>query len=83
MSHWVKHLNLDFGSGHDLKILRSSPASGSVMSTEACLRFFLPLHLPLPPSLKNKDKKKYAPKLYENKTLLLTWMKYLIFLSDV
>ena len=25
----VKHLSLDFGSGHDLRVLRSSPALGS------------------------------------------------------
>lgn len=28
----VKHLILDFGSGHDLRVMRVSPASGSVLS---------------------------------------------------
>ena len=30
----VKHLTLDFGSGHDLRIVRSSPRSGSPLSME-------------------------------------------------
>jgi len=28
----VKHLTLDFGSGHDLRVVRSSPALGSVLA---------------------------------------------------
>ena len=36
--HWVaqsvKHLTLDFGSGHDLRILGSSGESGSPLSME-------------------------------------------------
>ena len=36
---WVaqlgKHPNLGFGSGHDLRDLRSSPESGSVLSVES------------------------------------------------
>jgi len=30
----VKRLTLDFGSGHDLKIMRSSPVSGSMLRVE-------------------------------------------------
>ena len=30
----VKHLTLDFGSGHDLRVVRSSPASGSMLGIE-------------------------------------------------
>ena len=31
----VKHPTLDFGSGHDLRIMRSSLPSGSVLSAES------------------------------------------------
>ena len=34
VAQWVKHLTLDFGSGYDLKAMRSSPASGSVLGVE-------------------------------------------------
>ena len=30
----VKHLALDFSSGHDLMVMRSNPVSGSVLSME-------------------------------------------------
>jgi len=30
----VKHPTLDFGSGHDLGVLRSSPASGSALGVD-------------------------------------------------
>ena len=30
----VKYMTLDFGSGHDLRVMRSSPASGSMLSVE-------------------------------------------------
>ena len=30
----VKHLTLDFGSGHDLRVVRSSSASDSVLGVE-------------------------------------------------
>jgi len=56
---WVaqsfKHPTLDFGSGHDLRVMRSSPTWsptwGSILGVEPCLRFSLPL--PLPPHLSN------------------------------
>ena len=34
MAQWVKHPTLDFGSGHDLGVVRLSPASGSVLGVE-------------------------------------------------
>jgi len=30
----VKHPAVDFGSGHDLRVVRSSPASGSMLDVE-------------------------------------------------
>ena len=30
----VKHLTLDFNSGHDLRVLKSSPALGSMLGME-------------------------------------------------
>lgn len=41
----VKHPTVDFGSGHDLGIMRSSPTSGSALSVEPASDF---LSLPLP-----------------------------------
>ena len=35
MAQPVKHLTLDFGSGHDLGIMRSSPQLGSALSRES------------------------------------------------
>ena len=35
MAQSVKHPVLDFGSGHDLSVVRSSPASGSTLSVES------------------------------------------------
>ena len=32
MAQWVKHLTLDLGSGHDLSVVRSSPALGTTLS---------------------------------------------------
>lgn len=49
MVQLVKHPAFGFGSGSDL--MRSSPQSGSVLSRESCLRFSLPLPLPLPHAL--------------------------------
>ena len=45
MAHPVKHLTLDFGSGHDLRVMGSSPTSGSLLNAESAL--LLPLPLPL------------------------------------
>jgi len=44
----IMHLTLDFGSGHDLRIVGYSPKLGSVLSRESA-RESLPLHRPLPP----------------------------------
>ena len=35
MAQSVKHPTLDFGSGHDLRVVGSSPTSGSVLSAES------------------------------------------------
>ena len=32
---WLKHLTLDFGSSHDLRVVRSSPILGSTLSKES------------------------------------------------
>ena len=51
MAHLVECLTLDFGLGHDLKVIGLGPVSGSALSTEPAS---LPLSLlllsqPLPP----------------------------------
>ena len=43
----VKHLTLDLSSGHDLRVVRSSPGLGSVLSMEPAYDS-LPLSAPLP-----------------------------------
>ena len=43
----VEHPTIDFGSGHDLSILRSSPVL--VPASVGSLLDILSLHLPLPP----------------------------------
>ena len=35
MAQSIKYLNLGFGSGHDLRVLRLSPASGFSLSMES------------------------------------------------
>ena len=55
----VKHLTPDFGSDHDLPVMRSSPKPGSMLSEESASDF-LSVSVPLCPSpacmlfLKNK-----------------------------
>jgi len=46
----VKHLTLDFGLGHDLSVMGSNPASGSVLRGNMLEILSLPLLLPLPPT---------------------------------
>ena len=46
----VKHLILDFGSGHDLTVIGSSLKLGSTIKCGACLGLFLSLPLSLCPS---------------------------------
>ena len=49
MAQSVKTPILDFGSGHDLMVVRVSPMLGSTVSVEpAWGSFSLPLSLPLP-----------------------------------
>ena len=50
----IKRSSLDFGSGYDLRVLRSSPVSGSVLSMEAVLDSFSPSSSPPPPSVKKR-----------------------------
>ena len=48
MAQSIKHLTLDFGSGHDLKVMRSSPMSGSALGGGGPLEnLSFPLPLPL------------------------------------
>lgn len=47
MAPSVKRPTLDFGSGHGLEIVRSSPMSGAVFTVESAWDS-LPLPLPLP-----------------------------------
>ena len=43
MAQAVEHLTLDFHSGHDLKVVRLSPASSSMLNVVGiCLRLSLP-----------------------------------------
>ena len=52
MAQLVKRLTLGFSSGHDLRVVRSSPTLGSVLSeVSAWDSLPLPLPLPLPPVL--------------------------------
>ena len=50
VAQWVKRLTLDFGSGHDLTFLGSSPTSGSVLRAWSLLGILSPplSHLLLP-----------------------------------
>ena len=56
MAQLVKHQTLAFGSGHDLRVMKSSPTKGSVLSEESAF----PSHSACPPvsvhihSLSNK-----------------------------
>ena len=48
VAHLVKWPMLDFGSNDDLRVLRSSPALGSILSGVSAQGYSLPL-LPTPP----------------------------------
>jgi len=52
----VKHQTLDFSSGHDLRVLGSSPASGSMLSGESVWDFLSPSPSAPPPLKINKNK---------------------------
>ena len=50
MAHSVKHPTLDFGSGHDPRVVTFSPSLGSVVGMESASNSFSPsvlLSLPL------------------------------------
>ena len=51
MARLVKHQTLDLGSGHDLRVVRSSLASGSVLGLESASQILL---LSLSLALSNK-----------------------------
>ena len=53
MAQAVKHLTLDFGSGHDLKAVRSNPTMGSALGVELKILY---CSLSLSPSLSLKKK---------------------------
>ena len=61
MAQSDKHPTLDFGSGHDLRVMKLSPVSGSIHDRHgAYLKFSLSLHLgpsSPPPSLSLKKRK--------------------------
>ena len=46
----VKCLSLDFGSGHDLRVMRLSPALGSVLRVEPALDSLFPSPSAPPPA---------------------------------
>ena len=48
MAQSVQHLTLDFGSGHDLMILRQSPSLGSTLGMEAAWDSLSPSPSPCP-----------------------------------
>ena len=58
MAQLVKHLTFDFGSDHDLRVVRWSPAVGSMLAMEPASFRLLLSPLPLPSSLSKKGKKK-------------------------
>ena len=41
MAQLFKCLTLDFSSGHGLRVMRSSPASGTMLMERVCLKFSL------------------------------------------
>ena len=55
MAQSLKHLTFDFGSGHDLRVVRVSPNSAwrSALSVRVCLRFFLFLCISATPNPHN------------------------------
>ena len=54
MAQLVKHLILDFGSGHDLRVMGSSPGLGPVLSRDSAC----PSSSACPPALRKKRKGK-------------------------
>ena len=58
----VKHPTLELGSGHDLRVLGSSPTLGSTFSMEPAWDSPHPLPLPTTCALKLKKKKKKKKK---------------------
>ena len=68
----AKRWTLDFGSGHDLMFMRSSPAFESALTVQSQLGILsLLLTLPLPYS-HSLSLSKYINKLKKKKTVILT-----------
>ena len=67
MAQLVKSLTLDFGSGHDLRVVKLNPVSGSVLSLETA--YPSSSSSLLSPSLLNKLKKKIFSQNKKNRTL--------------
>ena len=69
MAQSVEHLPLDFGSGHDAKVMESSPMSGSKLTAQSLLGIlslsFCPFPLLMPSLLKIKKQNKTNTCLYE------------------
>ena len=60
MAQWVKHPILNFVSGHNLRVVRSSPMLGSMLGMEPTWVSLSPSALPLPfslPQIKEEGKK--------------------------
>ena len=72
---WVTQLTLNFGSGHDLTVMRSIPMSGSALSTKPASGFSIPLPLPVSLSLSlkiNKHFKKERERALQRVTMTCT-----------
>ena len=54
MAQWVKHLTLDFGSGHDLTVCESEPSGEGSALTVQILLVILSSPPPPPPHPVNK-----------------------------
>ena len=68
MAQLIKFPTLNFSSGHDFRVVRLSPASGSVLSVESA-EDSLSLPLPHHPAHKHVPKKNLNSELTKNKLL--------------
>ena len=67
MAQSVEHLTLDFGSGHDPRVMGSSPASGSELSVKPALDFLSRSLCPSPPLACSLSERKEKEKGKERK----------------
>ena len=77
MAQSVKCLILDFGSGHDFRVVRSSPMSGSALGVESARDSLSPA----PPLLKKKKEKKRIKLLLKIRNLLISESLCLVYLN--